>query len=104
MVHNIDNEKIYQVSVSCVPEKGWVVVQAETAAELENPVVELSVLSSEGQTLAGTLMMDAPASFRVTLHPRPVEPSQSLLLRVRLVSTADASVSLIGEYPFTFTN
>ncbi len=90
------------VAVSCVPKRGWVIVQAEAAVGLENPVVELSILSPEGRFLASTLVMDAPSSFRVTLHPREVEVGMSLVLQVKLISTEDTSVELIGEYPFAF--
>ena len=92
----------YDVAVSCVPERGWVIVRAEAAVGLENPVVELSILSPEGRSLASTLVMDAPSSFRVTLHPREVEVGMSLVLQVKLISTEDTSVELIGEYPFAF--
>ena len=92
----------YNVAVSCVPERGWVIVQAQATIGLENPIVELSIPSPDGRSLASTLVMDAPSFFRVTLHPGEVEVGMSLVLQVKLVSTEDASVALVGTYPFVF--
>jgi hypothetical protein len=95
-------ESPYNVAVSCMPERGWVIVQAEATVELQNPVVELCIPSSEGRSMASTVVMDAPSSFRVTLHPRGVEVGMSLVLQVKLISTEDMSVELGGEYPIVF--
>lgn len=101
---NLSREQrgVYDVKVSCVPEKGWVVVQTQLSGEWENPVFELSVLSADGQTLASTIMMDAPSSFRITLHPRSVEVGMPLVLQVKSISTEDTSVKTVKEYPFVF--
>ena len=85
-----------------MPERGWVIVQAEATTKLPNPVVELCIPSHEGRSLASTVVMDAPSFFRVTLHPRGVELGMSLVLQVKLISTEDTSVELVGEYPFVF--
>lgn len=95
-------ERPYSVKVCCVPERGWVIVQASAAIELENPIVELSILSPEGRSMASTLVMDAPPSFRVTLHLDGVEVGMSLRLLVKLISAEDTSVETIEEFPFTF--
>jgi len=95
-------ENPYNVAIACVPERGWVMVQAEAIVGLENPIVELCIPSPGGRSLASTLVMDAPSSFRVTLHPREVEVGMSLVLQVKLISTEDTSVELVGEYPFVF--
>lgn len=95
-------ENHYNVEIACVPAKGWVVVQTELSGEWENPVFELSVLSADGCTRASTIVMDAPSSFRITLHPRSVEVGMPLLLQVKLINTEDTSVKTIKEYPFVF--
>jgi hypothetical protein len=95
-------ESPYNMAVCCVPHRGWVVVQASAAAELVNPIVELSVLSPEGRSLASTLVMDAPPSFRVTLHLDEVRVGMSLRLQVKLISAEDTSVETIEVLPFTF--
>lgn len=99
---NPEQGRVYDVQLSCVPEKGWVVVQTELAGEWESPVFELSILSTAGQTLASTIVMDAPLSFRITLHPRGVEVGMPLLLQVKLINSEDVSVKTIKECPFVF--
>lgn len=101
---NIGNkqDRHYDTQIDCVPERGWVVVQTELAGPWEHPVFELSILSSERQKLASTLILDAPSSFRITLHPTDVEVGMPLLLQVKLVNTADTSVETIAEHPFVY--
>lgn len=98
-----DQDRHYGTRIDCVPEKGWVVVHTELTGQWEHPVLELSILTSvERRKLASTLILDAPSSFRITLHPTDVEVGMSLLLQVRLINTADTSVQTIGEHPFIY--
>lgn len=99
---NSEQDRHYNTQIDCVPEKGWVVVYTELTGQWEHPVFELSILSSERQKLASTLILDAPSSFRITLHPGDVEVGMPLLLQVKLVSTTDMSVETIGEHPFVY--
>lgn len=99
---NSEQDRHYDAQIACVPERGWVVVQTELAGQWEHPVFELSILSSDRQKLASTLILDAPPSFRITLHPTDVEVGMPLLLQVKLVNTADTSVETIGEHPFIY--
>lgn len=92
----------HNLTISSVPERGWVTIQAEISADLENPIIELSVLSEEREPLASTVVMDAPVSFKVTLHPRDVKDGMSLFAQIKLIDASDKSVKLLGEYPFTF--
>ena len=101
-MQNLDSERMFDVAVSCVPERGWVVVQTDAVVELEHPIVELRVVSTGDQRVASTLVMDAPASFRVTLHLPGVDLGTSLRLQIQLISVEDTTVQLVGEYPFVF--
>jgi len=99
---NPEPNSSYDAKISCVPERGWVVVQTELSGQWERPILELSILSVERQKLAGTLIMGVPPSFRVTLHPSGVKVGMPLLLQVRLVDTTDTSVRTIGEHSFIY--
>lgn len=97
-----NGERLYDVEISCVPRRGWVAVQAVATVELQNPIVEFSILSPGGHSLASTLVMDAPQSFRVTLHLSEVQVGTSLRLQMKLIKTEDASVAATEVLPFTF--
>jgi len=97
-----EQDRRYDTQIACVPERGWVVIHTELSGQWEHPVFELSILSSERRKLASTLILDAPSSFRITLHPNDVEVGMPLLLQVKLVNTTDTSVETIGEHPFVY--
>ena len=96
------DDSIHNLAISSSPERGWVTVVGEVSNSLEHPIVELSVLSADGQALASTIIMDTPSSFRVTLHPHGAERGMPLVLQVKLISAEDTSVETVGEYSFQF--
>ena len=97
-----DSERVFDVAVSCVPERGWVVVQTDAVVQLEHAIVELRIVSAGDEPVASTLVMDAPDSFRVTLHVPGVDIGAQLRLQVQLISAEDTAVQMLGEYPFVY--
>ena len=93
-------EYVWCVSVACDPQRGWVTVMGQRSAQLEYPVIELTLFSLDGQKLASTLIVDAPEEFRMTLHPRGASPGMSLVLRLEMFR-GDASF-VVREYNFQF--
>ena len=77
-------------------------MQTNAVIELEHPIVEFRVVSAGDEPLASTLVMDAPGSFRVTLHVPGVDIGAQLRLQVQLISAEDTAVQMVGEYPFVY--
>ena len=96
------DERAFDAAISCYPERGWVAVQVDSAVELEHPIFELRVVSAGNEPIASTLVMDAPDSFRVTLHLRGVDLGTRLCLQVQLISAEDTAVRTVGEFPFVY--
>jgi hypothetical protein len=94
-------ETIHGVSVACRPERGWVTVMGRLAGEsLEYPVVDLAILSSEGEKLAETMIVDATPEFQMTLHVRGVPAGAPLVLRVEVLQSENTVA--VREYKFDY--
>jgi hypothetical protein len=91
---------VWGVSMACQPDRGWVTVMGRLAEGLEYPVVELAILSPQGEKLAETMIVDAPAEFQMTLHPKNVSLGVPLVLRVEVLQ--GESVIAAREYLFEY--
>jgi hypothetical protein len=92
---------IQGVSIACSPERGWVTIMGRLSGEvLEYPVVDLAILSPQGDKLAETMIVDAPLEFQMTLHVRGVPAGAPLVLRV-VVLQGENTVA-VREYEFEY--
>ncbi len=97
----VAEEIIRGVSVACQPERGWVTVRGRLAGDTpQYPVVDLTIVSPEGEKLAETMIVDAPLEFQMTLHVPHTPEGAPLVLRVRV--SADDNTVAEREYSFEY--